>query len=58
MDAGRLAASPAARKVSNGGCQRELVILRRAVLLCFGGSGVACVRGSPGGRDADGTGSG
>ena len=52
------AASPAARRVSNGGCQRELVILRRVVFLCFGGSGVLCVRGSPAGRDAGGTGSG
>src|SRR5204863_9491572 len=52
------AASPAARRVSNGGCQRQLVILRRVVFLCFGGSGVLCVRGSPAGRDAGGTGSG
>jgi hypothetical protein len=42
----------------NGRCQRELVILRRVVFLCFGGSGVLCVRGSPAGRDAGGTGSG
>ena len=57
--AGRLgAASPAARKVSNGRCQRELVILRRVVFVCFGGSGVLCVRGSPAGMDVGGTGSG
>jgi hypothetical protein len=52
---GRLASRT---KVSNGGCQRELVILRRVVVFCFGGSGVVCVRGSPAGRDAGGTGSG
>ena len=39
-------------------CQRELVSLRRVVVFCFGGSGAACVRGSPAGRDAGGTGSG
>ena len=33
------AASPAARKVSNGRCQRELVILRRVVVLRLCGSG-------------------
>ena len=44
--------------VKRRGCQRELVILRRLGVRCLGGSGAACVRGSPAGRDAGGPGSG
>ncbi len=50
------AASPAATGCRSLGCQREVLIL--LALLCFCGTGVACVRGSPAGVDAGGTRSG
>jgi hypothetical protein len=53
---GRLASRTEGASI--GECQRELVSLRRVVVFCFGGSGVVCVRGSPAGKEAGGTGSG